>query len=685
MISSSSSSNVAKRHKAERACLAASSAPKAVLARILLTLHAQGCLVEGIVSDDDDESKLRKDIAKAAQDIGAESTPFGPIVQTMTFEGKRPFHWKFIHPLALLFKLSQIAPGFAQLMMRCIESASSGLLSIVIFVDEIRPGNVLRPDLGRATQNLFWAFAEWPEWYIKRDDAWFTFGGIRSKKLQQLGICMSSLMTRVLHVFWHPDGANFLTSGAVLVVGTTNRIVKARFAGFLGDEKGLKEVFGSKGPGSSRCCLSCKNIVQFMDDTLEPDGYLVSVKSHDRSRFDAATDSDVFEMADHLRASHNHISKTAFEDLEQALGLHFIPSGVLYDQHCRSLVRPVKGWFRDWMHVMTVQGVANVELEQVIHVLRANDVKPEAITAFAAHFNLPKAGGKVCEDWFTTARIGKPSEQKDGWKGFSSEVLTIVPIVLCFLQTAVAPTGLLSDHIRCFHLLDRLLKLFSLGAEEGYKQIGLIERLIDEHATAFAELYGDVIKPKYHHLFHIVDHARNLKRLLSCFVTERKHRAVKAIANHLFGNFETALTTDMLILTVERYSNRPHMFCPESLYRPKPIVGEIARVLLQGAGIDAVSTSLRADLLCGQVSKGDLVVMSDRSVGSIVMFAAAGEAVEATIVCVVKPFLRIDDYRHREADLQPIVVNSADILQPLVWYRDGTEVCVLPPKQSAMW
>ena len=168
-------------------------------------------------------------------------------------------------------------------------------------------------------------------------------------------------------------------------------------------------------------------------------------------------------------------------------------------------------------------------------------------------------------------------------------------------------------------------------------------------------------------------------------VAERRHRAIAGMANHLYNNFEKALTTDMLNLTVERNSDPPQMFCTQSLYRPKPLGGKIASVLMQGAGIDVVNTSVRADLIGGVASKDDLVMMSDRSVGRVVMFAAAGEAIESTIVCVVRPLLRIDAYRHKEADLQPIVVNAADILEALVWYRDGTEVCVLQPKQSATW
>ena len=45
-----------------------------------------------------------------------------------------------------------------------------------------------------------------------------------------------------------------------------------------------------------------------------------------------------------------------------------------------------------------------------------------------------------------------------------------------------------------------------------------------------ARLYHHAIKPKYHHVFHVIDHLRQTGRLLSCFVTERKHRTINPMS-----------------------------------------------------------------------------------------------------------------------------------------------------------
>ena len=673
-----------KRRRLERSCMAVASCPKVALARILMTLHSEGCLVDGLIDDGEDEDTIRKHIASSAAQLGEEQTPFGTVVQTMMLNISPPFKWTFIHPLALVYMLSTRSRRFSELMKRTIDQF--GTLSIVLFVDEIRPGNILRPDQGRATQNLFWCFAELPEWYLVREDAWFIFGGIRSSIVGKIEGDMSTLMVQVLHAFWSPSGPNFETTGGMIVCGSDHIIFKARFAGFLGDEKGLKEVFASKGPASTRPCLSCKNVVQFMDNLLTDDDYLVSVKTANPARFDRATDADIFALADRLRHDVGILSKGAFESLEQSMGLHFVPSGVLYDEHCRSLVRPVTGWFRDWMHVMAVQGVANIEIEQVVHQLRHENVRPSMITDFFDQIRLPKAAAKVDKDWFTYKRLGRPSAEKDGWKGFSSEILTIVPILLFFfLEKAVKPTGCMLKHIECFKLLDKLLKLFSLGSDTSPKHMCLIKRTIAEHAALFEELYPDVRKPKYHHLFHVVDHMENLGRLLSCFVTERKHRAVKHVANHLFRHFETALVTDMLNLMVDRFTNRQGMFVPEHLVKPSPM-GEHASMMLSSVGVTGVCTSsFTAHLVCGKVCKGDLIVTVDRSVGSVLVFFAVGDGIDADISCIMQPYMHEGANRYRPALAQPIVVRSRDIAEPVMYCEDGDSVCVLPPMVSATW
>jgi hypothetical protein len=55
-----------------------------------------------------------------------------------------------------------------------------------------------------------------------------------------------------------------------------------------------------------------------------------------------------------------------------------------------------------------------------------------------------------------------------------------------------------------------------------------IQQMIIAHNKRFAKLYSQHIKPKFHQLLHIPEDATRVGKLLSCLVTERKHRQTKA-------------------------------------------------------------------------------------------------------------------------------------------------------------
>lgn len=609
-------------------------------------------------------------------------TPFGTVLQTMTLECTPPLEWSYIHPIALVYMLSEVSSEFSALMHRIIDKLNSNdpTLNIILYIDECRPGNVLRPDKGRAVQHILWSFVEFPEWLTVRDQGWFTFGCIRSKCIETLPSHISCLMKHIVHTF-----LNFGTTGGMVATSSSDpRIFKANIAGFLGDEKGLKEVFGSKGPGGTKPCLSCKNVCQFLDDVVDGTGYLVSFKSTDRARFDSCSDAEVYHIVDELKRIAATGARAELAVAEQLHGLNFEPGGILFDPSLRAVVKPTTGWFRDWMHVMAVSGCANMEIEQVVHALRHVGVTPEFITGYFSEFVLPKAHGKVNDDWFTDRRIGKPSKEKDGWKGFSAEVLTIIPIFMHFLDTVIKPMGILSRNIECFRLLDRLMKLLALGPDTSVLHLAKIELVIGQHAILFKELYPGVIKPKFHHLFHIPDHIKNLKKLCSCFVTERRHRMVKAPASHIYNNFEKTLTISQLSLLADRIC-QANVFSPVYLDNPQDLPDDYAialRASLPGLN-GPVQMSTVAHLVCGMVHKGDLVMTTDNVVGEVQHFF--GCSLDGCFSAWVLLNTRdpIGDLRHSSTNSVAMVVDSSDVIAPLIYGKDGHCVRVLPPNVSA--
>jgi hypothetical protein len=149
--------------------------------------------------------------------------------------------------LALLYYLSTISAAFSNIM------ATSGVpgqpFNLIIYIDEICPGNPLRPEKSRTLQSIYWCLSEWPQWLLHRTAAWPCFGTIRSTLADKLPGSIAGLMRLVLNTFFPDDGASPSFSKGVTIVRPDggNLLCTGIFAGFLADEKAHNQIVGSKG------------------------------------------------------------------------------------------------------------------------------------------------------------------------------------------------------------------------------------------------------------------------------------------------------------------------------------------------------------------------------------------------------------------------------------------------------
>ena len=178
-------------------------------------------------------------------------------------------------------------------------------------------------------------------------------------------------------------------------------------------------------------------------------------------------------------------------------------------------------------------------------------------------------------------------------------MLNLVPILATFMAEVVARDGHpLSDHLRCLWRLHLIIGILKLGPEGAMPHVDRLRGLIREHAELFTKLYPDHVKPKFHHLFHIVDNMVFLGALLSCFVCERKHRFTKRAALHVFRSIDNTVVKEMLSRQCDAIRHGAEsLFTKQFLIRPKVL--NFAGTLLH--------RSSTACLPCGSVSEGDLI------------------------------------------------------------------------------
>ena len=132
------------------------------------------------------------------------ATPYGPVCQEIDIGVPSFGRWRICHPLALIWYLAHISTVFANMMSECNVDGVANRL--ILYIDEVCPGNLLRPEKSRTLQAIYWGFLEWPQHVLQRTAAWPVFGTLRSKVVDKIAGGVSGLMALILRVFFATIG-----------------------------------------------------------------------------------------------------------------------------------------------------------------------------------------------------------------------------------------------------------------------------------------------------------------------------------------------------------------------------------------------------------------------------------------------------------------------------------------------
>lgn len=122
------------------------------------------------------------------------------------------------------------------------------------------------------------------------------------------------------------------------------------------------------------------------------------------------------------------------------------------------------------------------------------------------------------------------------------------------------------------------------------------------------------MKPKSHYCLHLGEQVRRLKYSATCFIFERRHSWVKGLAENAYRYFESALTSTVVQSLLEQWSPRsvPRLVKPVQSAAAADI---LTQALGRGVGTLVASASTGAVVASGEIRRGDLLQLSDASLG----------------------------------------------------------------------
>ena len=300
---------------------------KTTLSKFLHTLHNRGLLAEGIGHGS--ERAIRDRIRADVESCASQMTPFGRLIKSMPSGVAEAPEIEYANPFALLWVVCSVSGCFWSLLNRDGQAP----FRLVLYIDEICPGNPLRPDCTRLCQCVYWSFGDLPSNTLVQGGMWFLFTVLRTDIGNQIAGKLSGFMKKIMYVFPQQHGHSF-QRGVLMSHGQSSKVVSASFSGFIGDEKALKEVIGIKGASGKKPCPTCSNVVRLVDPADRRGTSLVGLDCTDYSELVYHDDDSFFEMLDRLRHLHNSgASKAAISRMEIVFGVHYDEQNLLYDAY----------------------------------------------------------------------------------------------------------------------------------------------------------------------------------------------------------------------------------------------------------------------------------------------------------------------------------------------------------------
>ena len=446
------------------------------------------------------------------------------------------FQWDLCNPALLFLQFYRDCEFFKNMFLKV--AASKDLQQpwhLIVFHDEWTPGNVVKPDNLRKATSVYFSFLEF-DLYLQHEWAWLPCGVLRHSVSQSCVGGLSRALRDLLRAFFLPDSEFNFTTG--VVIETPNpTLFRAVLGVMIFDADALRVTWCAKGASGLKPCFLCKNVVMKDSELVENDAtaYLVEISCSDTNLFDRCSDQDVWDMIDMLAAQKPVLSKTAFENLEKAVGFNDNPHGVLQAVDLREHVRPVKVNAYDSMHCEYAHGVATTEIDLFLCSIHDKaGVSWKHLADFCSADWRYRGKKQQAAEYFLRA-AEKEFAFSSTFKGMASDVFAVVPLLHHFGETVlrVAMGDGMAKELDSFAAMAQVcymlqdLKRHKVNAQ-------LCEAFTvkqQQHLRLFIEAYGtDHVKPKHHFAMHLGEQMINHGCVVDAFALERKHQVFKMIA-----------------------------------------------------------------------------------------------------------------------------------------------------------
>jgi len=481
---------------------------------------------------------------EARDDVMKKMTPFGPILQHITVLDKsdNPVEVPVADPFATLWTFVNETGGNAGFRsffkQRLLESPPTPdkPWQVILYTDEITPGNVVAPINSRKFHALYWSFAELGSNALSREEFWFVLLIEFSNAVNEFHAGISQVFKQCIKRFFQRDGFNFATSGILLEFPDGDVRLWAVLGGILQDGGAHKYVWHIRGDGASKYCLLCRNLFTEVSNVVEADGTnLLRCNVIKLDELVSMSGKDLRTNARYLAGQHGRLNADRFNELQQSLGLTHHQHALLLDRELDDVFDPCEVYMHDSMHGLYVDGVVNLVVYLLFEAFIGSNMRNvyEVFAGFVSNWKWPaRVQDGMLSEMFTELRAKKHRAAMH-IKGQASDLLSIMGVLAHFTKTVLMRA---SEDSNCRNACQAFLALATvceLVSETARSKVEPAELLGKIHCflELFVAAWGyEWLTPKSHWMLHYPEVLQKMGRLFNCFCLERKHRVPKRYA-----------------------------------------------------------------------------------------------------------------------------------------------------------
>ena len=557
------------------------------------------------------------------------ATPFGPILQYISLITKdgEPKQLPIAHPFALLWNSVASSANLRKFFKdRLVEKPSTpeDPWHLILYSDEVTPGNVLAPMNNRKFQADYFSFLEFGINALSHEESWWCVFIEFSTVVNDLSAGMSQVFCVILKTFFSADGLHLASGGIQLPFQPNALRLFAKIGMFIQDGGAHKTTWHCRGDGASKFCLLCRNVFTASSNIVDEDGSnLLRCNVIKKADLIPARGADMRKTARYLEAKADLIPPMSVDDFtneQQALGMTHHKHALLLDRSLDHMLDVTKVYMHDWMHGLFVQGVVNITVYLLLEVfiMKGYSCAYESLSGYIKLWRWPgRIHANHLHELFSE---GRPKKHRKAHqiKCQASDMLSLIGVIAVFALQVLLPLNLANDACYAFMALADIVD-FIVSTSRAKVEPAALDALVEKFLDLFAGAFGiEWMTPKFHWQLHFGDHLKRFKVLVNCFVLERKHRIAKRYATDMKNVSKHANASLLMEVTSHHMAllNAPNVFNFEA----GPIAGTPARehiktLLAQSLGCAdsarvLVSMNSRHSAL-GFSRKGDVVLIKD--------------------------------------------------------------------------